>query len=147
MEYSSPTQQSGKVPPGTKICISCRQCLSLTEFYFRPRIGNLGRVSHADGLYSSRCKPCYKEQRQARHKTDRIRYHEYLKGLSCMDCGIADPIVLTHDHRNPEEKFMKVSKMIGNYSWKLIRKEMAKCDVVCANCHAKRTAKQQGWYK
>lgn len=63
-----------------------------------------------------------------------------------MDCGIRDPIVLTHDHRDPQDKYKKISEMITNNSWERIEQEIAKCDVVCANCHAIRTAKTYGWY-
>jgi hypothetical protein len=34
----------------------------------------------------------------------------------------------------------------GKYSWSKILEEIEKCDVRCANCHRRRTAKQLGWY-
>jgi hypothetical protein len=33
----------------------------------------------------------------------------------------------------------------GAYSWKAIEEEISKCEVRCANCHRRRTAKQFNW--
>jgi hypothetical protein len=33
-------------------------------------------------------------------------------------------------------------------SWDIIQEEINKCEVVCANCHKRRSAKRMGnWYK
>ena len=45
------------------------------------------------------------------------------------------------------EKRDAISNMVNRgYSWKSILIEIDKCDIRCANCHRRRTAKQFGWY-
>lgn len=40
------------------------------------------------------------------------------------------------DHRDPKEKMSGISEMVaGGYTDARIEEEVAKCDVVCANCH------------
>jgi len=56
----------------------------------------------------------------------------------CVDCGVTNPIVLDFDHLH--DKKYNVSRMIHDgFSWAAIKKEIAKCEVVCANCHRIRT--------
>lgn len=63
-----------------------------------------------------------------------------------MDCGENDPVVLEFDHIS--DKIDSVSRMIcDSYSLDSLEKEIAKCEVRCANCHRRKTAKQLGWYK
>lgn len=70
----------------------------------------------------------------------------YLSCHPCVECGEADPIVLDPDHRDPCEKTLSISRMWYNgYSWTKILQEIEKCDIRCANCHRRRTARQQGW--
>lgn len=60
----------------------------------------------------------------------------------CMDCGKAYPhYVMDLDHVRGK-KVRNVSGMIKNCSVKRIKKEIAKCDLVCSNCHRERTQKQ-----
>ncbi len=81
----------------------------------------------------------YKAQKNYRIKIRAILL-EYLSGKSCTDCGENDPIVLDFDHKNPDDKFKSVSKMLsGHYSWKSILKEIEKCEIRCANCHRRKT--------
>lgn len=56
----------------------------------------------------------------------------------CTDCGESNPIVLDFDHL--KNKKYNISRMVHDgFSWKAIKKEIEKCEVVCANCHRIRT--------
>ena len=97
--------------------------------------------------YKSRDRTKYKQWKLS-HKIKRlIHVGEYLKEHPCVDCNEGDPIVLEFDHRDPKEKKGLISIMIYNSSLQDLNKEIAKCDVVCANCHRRRTAVQLGYYK
>lgn len=62
---------------------------------------------------------------------------DYKKTLKCK-CGESHPACIEFHHRNPKKKDDCVSNMaLRGYSKKRILKEIAKCDVMCANCHAK----------
>lgn len=68
------------------------------------------------------------------------------KNIPCMDCGVKyNPWVMEFDHREPNEKVAGIGRLIKRGSWKILKDEVAKCDVVCANCHRERTAKMFGW--
>lgn len=90
------------------------------------------------------------QETQKRHR-DKLFYHlmSYLDGKGCVDCGESDPIVLQFDHLPEFEKKFNVGRAItgSTRSWEAILEEIAKCDLVCANCHAKRTAERSGWRK
>ena len=73
----------------------------------------------------------------------------YLREHPCVDCGEADLVVLEFDHRNPAEKLFTIgSAMNGNRrSLKSVQAEVSKCDVRCANCHRRKTARENGFYR
>jgi hypothetical protein len=61
----------------------------------------------------------------------------------CVDCGYnLHPAALDFDHRPGERKRFGVS-YAKQRTMNIIRKEMEKCDVVCANCHRVRTEKRR----
>lgn len=70
---------------------------------------------------------------------------QYLSDHSCIDCGETNPIVLQFDHNR--DKKIEVSRMIHGHSLEEIQKEIEKCDIRCANCHLKKTAKDFKWYQ
>ena len=55
----------------------------------------------------------------------------------CVDCGNSDIRVLEFDHIS-NDKFKNVSALRTG-SLEKIKEEIAKCEVVCANCHKIRT--------
>ena len=140
-----------------RICSTCRQKKPLQEFGWKDKAKTKQR---------SICRECmklyirehyknntqyYVEKARRRNKLYREQTHrkifEYLSSHPCVDCGEADPIVLEFDHKNKETKLAAVSEMISRLkSWNIILIEIRKCEVRCANCHRRKTAKQQGWY-
>jgi len=139
-----------------KKCGICKEEKSL-EFFNKNK-------SKKDG-YQTMCKPCsqarskkyykdnhdkqlrevYKRKRRVINEHRKLLFNFY-KTNPCLDCGETDPIVLELDHQR--DKIMEVSKMIGQgWSTSKVLAEIAKCEVRCANCHRRKTAKDQGWYK
>lgn len=86
-----------------------------------------------------------KKQKIRKEKIKKWLYNYLLKN-PCVDCGERDPVVLTFDHLKDKE--MVISNMVGSgYSIERIKKEIEKCEVVCANCHLRRTSENFNWYK
>lgn len=57
----------------------------------------------------------------------------------CVDCGYSQyPEALDFDHLPGTEKLKAVALMWG-FSWDKVLAEIAKCEVVCSNCHRHRT--------
>ncbi len=64
-----------------------------------------------------------------------------LKLQPCTDCKQTfDPVCMDYDHLPGFEKSQEVSAMVGGtYSRASILAEIAKCELVCSNCHRLRT--------
>lgn len=77
---------------------------------------------------------------------NRIKLFHYYETHPCIICGETDPIVLELDHRDGVDKVDNISNLMDR-CWETIQIEINKCDVRCANCHRRRTAIQQNWYK
>lgn len=71
---------------------------------------------------------------------------EYFAAHPCVDCGEHDPVVLEFDHVS--DKNADISNMVcKGYSWQSILEEISKCEVRCANCHRRVTAKCAQWVR
>jgi hypothetical protein len=83
--------------------------------------------------------------RQANH----ARMMEYLRGRGCSVCGVDNPVVLEFHHiRDRGHKRASVSVLVSHgYNWSTVQAEIAKCEVLCANCHRIRTASDRGHYR
>lgn len=71
---------------------------------------------------------------QARHRKNFEIVYRHLLANPCK-CGVYDVRVLQFHHLNGKE--FNVSSELWNASTERIKREIAKCDVVCANCHRK----------
>lgn len=70
---------------------------------------------------------------------------EYFRAHPCSDCGETDPLVLEFDHLR--DKRFEVTNQFASRNWQEILDEIAKCEVVCANCHRRRTARRAGYLR
>lgn len=78
---------------------------------------------------------------------NRIYIYNYLKDHKCSICWEGRVACLEFHHRDPKDKsFEPGMKQWRDMSMKRLQDEMAKCDVVCSNCHNVITAEQQWWY-
>jgi hypothetical protein len=74
-----------------------------------------------------------------RANVERRKYLQQVKSRPCVDCGVQYPYyVMDFDHREGEEKIFEMNR-ISYVSMRAAKKEIEKCDVVCANCHRERT--------
>ena len=79
---------------------------------------------------------------RAKVRARRLRIAEWFRSfketLSCLRCGENDWVALDFHHRDPRKKDPTINEM-WRKGWgiKRILAEIAKCDVLCANCHRK----------
>jgi hypothetical protein len=98
------------------------------------------------------CKDCYKIDKK---KYKKIRQHnrrkfmiDYLKTHPCVDCGNSDIRVLEFDHLRDKKYTISRLMNISSYkSMEILKTEMDKCEVVCANCHRIRTQSRGNHYR
>jgi hypothetical protein len=114
----------------------------------------------AEGRRQHHCRTCQAEYRRAHYLANRERYIArarqrktelwaertekllaYFAEHPCADCGETDPVVLEFDHLR--DKNFNIGQKLTNYPWSAIVAEIEKCEVVCANCHRRRTARRR----
>jgi hypothetical protein len=116
----------------------------------------------AKGQRDNYCRPYRAEYKRRHYLANRRRYIEqarrrklavgakrldylvaFLRDHPCIDCGATDIVVLEFDHLR--DKKFNVGQGIWDRNWESVLDEMAKCEVVCANCHRRRTARRGGF--
>lgn len=68
---------------------------------------------------------------------------DYKQGKKCLLCPEHDPICLDFHHRDPSAKEFVISLGVARASLQRIQNEIAKCDLICSNCHRKLHAKER----
>ena len=134
-------------------CGRCRIEKPVEEFAWRRR---------ARGQRDNYCRTCRADCKQEHYAANRQRYIEaaiqrkraivaervayligYFEAHPCVDCGETDLVVLEFDHLRDKE--FGIGTGFRDRNWQSVLDEMAKCEVVCANCHRRRTAKRGGF--
>lgn len=139
-----------------KQCVTCKKWKDEEDFNWRFK---------TLGIRHPTCRDCHKPFRKNWYENNKERHLEqvrerklaarevardyvwdYLLTHPCSQCGESDPSVLEFHHRTG--KSMDLSRMIGDgYSVSTIQAEINKCDVLCANCHRKKTMTDRGWFR
>ena len=82
------------------------------------------------------------QNRQKNRSEEHTAFLAIIKDRPCMDCGkLYHFSAMDFDHKNGLNKRYNVANMVG-YSKENILAEIAKCDIVCANCHRIRTKRR-----
>ena len=114
------------------------------------------------GQRDSLCRDCRSEYKREHYERNRQRYVDqararkqvlalertayvidYFRTHPCVDCAERDPVVLEFDHVGGDKSF-EIGHCLPYRNWQSILDEIAKCEVVCANCHRRRTARRRG---
>ena len=133
-------------------CGRCKQTRPLEEFAWRRK---------ARGQRDNYCRTCRADYKQKHYAANRERYIvnavrrkqelstervayliEYFALHPCADCGERDPLVLEFDHIGT--KRFTIGQNLRDRNWQSLLDEIAQCEVVCANCHRRRTAARRG---
>lgn len=138
-----------------KVCSICKENKSTTEFN--------KKLSSKDGLQNV-CRLCNSEQNKKHYQNnlDKIKNRskkrnrrvkpELQKILlpflekGCAVCGEKDLVVLDFDHLR--DKKYNIAKLVSAvFSVKKVLSEIEKCQILCANCHRRKTAKDFNWWR
>ncbi len=127
----------------TKTCPGCKDEKLLEAF---------ARNKHRRDGFQVYCRECkkvtdarrYRADRQAqydRNTANRNKLRSLINKLKaevgCRYCSENDPCCLDFHHRGDAEKEADVGALVIRSSRAKLFREIAKCDVVCRNCHAK----------
>jgi len=133
----------------TKICENCGKPFYTTQCRIKARFCSAGC---ARGMWKKE-HPSERPGREGnRRKVKRGRevkrrfICEYLFKHPCVDCGEKDLVVLEFDHVKGTKK-ESICRIIQKGSMSRLSKEIKKCVVRCSNCHRRRHAKANGFYR
>ena len=125
----------GEIAKCEVVCANCHQ-----------RLTSLGRACHYKWQSPPAGTSFVKSFRPAANTRNHQLVLEHLASAACLDYAERDPLVLQFDHF--ERKSNHVSWLVGSgCSPDRLRRELAKCEVRCANCHRRRTAHASGWFR
>lgn len=123
-----------------KTCNKCKRNLDESNFSKKGK-----------GLQSV-CKACHKEYRDAHYQRNKDKYIQktkeraaqyqedyikYKKTLSCNSCGESRYWLLEFHHTDSSKEF-NISTKSSSMPLDTLKKEIDKCEVLCANCHRDR---------
>lgn len=120
----------------------CDECRQANTEYAR-QYARHGKKTHPQhGLTGYQRRGCRCDICQAARIEYLTRRRQRIEAIKlergCADCGFnAHPECLDFDHVRGEKKFNLAQAQTRN--WADVEMEIAKCDVVCANCHRLRT--------
>jgi hypothetical protein len=136
-----------------KLCSKCKTNKEDHEFNFKYKSLNK-RNSWCITCCSKRAKNDYQTNEHRRLKIklnkekisnrNRLFIRNYLLEHPCQ-CGETNITVLEFHHLH--NKRYSVSTLINGSSISKIIEEIKKCEVICANCHKRKTAKEFNWHK
>lgn len=101
------------------------------------------RRDHDRRYYHERGRTRRRQRQRSRNAAAREWIAELKRGIPCADCGGIFPAPVMHfDHLPGTQKIGDISVLATGRSRRVVIEELRKCELVCANCHAIRTARR-----
>lgn len=88
-----------------------------------------------DGKYL--CENCYRKINMTTEATRKKWIWEHKRECGCTLCDEDDAKCLDYHHMNPKKKKFSIGSVSSSVPTTAIQIEIAKCIVLCANCHRK----------
>jgi hypothetical protein len=112
---------------GTRCCAKCKTFKPFSDFH-----------KFKDSIQGT-CKTCMYQRTQGIKASVRKHIQAIKTATPCADCGICYPYyVMDFDHMR-DKKFNVARGTSAGWRLETIIDEVAKCEIVCANCHRMRT--------
>lgn len=126
-----------------KQCTKCEVEKQEEEFPFKDKANN---------KRNSICKECHRAYKLKHYYANKQQYYdrnqkqedkiklyvrEYRLTNPCVNCGESEVSCLDFHHTDPTQKDGEVNEFIKYGSLTKVQNEIAKCVVLCANCHRK----------
>ena len=114
--------------------ILCKECVAKrsNEWYYKNREWHIQNVT---------------DHKKADRERARIFVAEYLSTHPCVDCAESNPVDLEFDHVRGKKTKAIASLIRDGVTLDRIKKEIELCEMRCANCHRKKTAKERGFFR
>lgn len=110
-------------------CIKCKLRKNVNEF----SINDSKKTGH-----NNWCKSCTQQYINSRAEENQKYVWELLENSCCAICKISNPLVLEFDHLDPKIKSFDIKRLTRKSKNKIIE-EIAKCQILCRNCHMRKT--------
>jgi hypothetical protein len=115
--------------PRLLVCRYCRLEKPIESF-------EVCRIVRGKAYRRLRCRQCKRQKTNERRTALRLWLDDYKRTLRCSRCGFADYRALEFHHLEGLEKDFNVADMIrSGLARRAILREIAKCVVLCSNCH------------
>jgi hypothetical protein len=132
-----------------KRCTICKRDLDESAFAWKRQ---------EDGIRHRNCRECQAVMKKRHYEANKATYMarnkvyakamkaeiDGLKSRPCVDCGVRyPPYIMDFDHLPDAVKVLDVARMRLTNARRKVLEEIAKCEVVCANCHRERTHRRR----
>lgn len=140
-DKSKPVEEFNKHPKTRDgYASSCRECSKAYDraYFANPNNAEKIRKRAKEHYWANRDK---KLAQVSKYQFDRKVKATAILGGKCFKCPETHPAALQFHHKDPATKVLNLSSktlaMPKKFPWNVIEMEIEKCELLCANCHAK----------
>ena len=112
-----------------KQCRYCKKSYPETDF-------GVAKTTPTKVYRRQKCRFCYRKTKNILKASRKDWIAVYKEKQGCVRCHIHDPRVLEFHHKDTSQKEFNIADYYySQFSHEKLKLEIAKCTVICANCH------------